>query len=249
MQDERSVLPRFHPRSSPERRAMLSSRAIGRIPDRFAGRSRVVPGSSSATGLPASTRLSGAAPMDVSRSSLVQDVVGDTGLETSDLLNVKRIRLSAVLRAWGAERKRPDPAWSWHSTCSKGVPDADLPPAHVGRHAGPGPVPGGGDSFGQTVRRPRIADYARPGEVLVSQVVVDASQGADAAFTKVGPVELKGATGLSSSWRLIGVRRPPDPPAWWTVRNAPTETHSATSRAGPRRCCRDYGGTFPATRP
>jgi class 3 adenylate cyclase len=38
----------------------------------------------------------------------------------------------------------------------------------------------------------RIAEYARPGEVLVSQAVVDAAVGAAATFTDIGPVELKG---------------------------------------------------------
>src|SRR5207249_2447341 len=57
VQDERFCLPRFHPRS--RRLAPRSrGRANGRIPDRFAGRSRVVPGSSSAAGLPALSRLS-----------------------------------------------------------------------------------------------------------------------------------------------------------------------------------------------
>ena len=37
--------------------------------------------------------------------------------------------------------------------------------------------------------------HARPGEVLVSQDVVDASHGIEAAFTEIGPVELKGVSG------------------------------------------------------
>jgi class 3 adenylate cyclase len=41
----------------------------------------------------------------------------------------------------------------------------------------------------------RIAEYARPGEVVVSQAVVDASDGAGVAFTEIGPVELKGVAG------------------------------------------------------
>jgi class 3 adenylate cyclase len=41
----------------------------------------------------------------------------------------------------------------------------------------------------------RIAEYARPGEVLVSQAVVDASAGAGVAFREIGPVELKGVAG------------------------------------------------------
>ena len=41
----------------------------------------------------------------------------------------------------------------------------------------------------------RIADYARPGEVLVSHVVADASQEEGVAFGEIGPVELKGVSG------------------------------------------------------
>ena len=49
-----------------------------------------------------------------------------------------------------------------------GLAAAGLPPAHVGLHAGP-VLFQQGDYFGQTVNlSARIADYARPGEVLVS---------------------------------------------------------------------------------
>jgi adenylate cyclase len=41
----------------------------------------------------------------------------------------------------------------------------------------------------------RIAEYARPGEVLVSQEVVDAADARSVTFTEVGPVELKGVSG------------------------------------------------------
>ena len=73
-----------------------------------------------------------------------------------------------------------------------GVAKAELPPAHVGLHAGP-VVFQQGDYYGQTVNlASRIADYARPGEVLVSQEVVDAASGSDVAFREIGPVELEG---------------------------------------------------------
>jgi len=76
-----------------------------------------------------------------------------------------------------------------------GVAEAGLPPAHVGLHAGP-VIFQEGDYYGQTVNvASRIADYARPGEVLVSQEVVDASSGAEVAFREIGPVELKGVGG------------------------------------------------------
>jgi adenylate cyclase len=71
-----------------------------------------------------------------------------------------------------------------------------LPPAHVGVHAGP-VIFQEGDYFGRTVNlAARIAEYARPGEVLVSQEVVDAADGGPVTFTEIGPVELKGVSGL-----------------------------------------------------
>jgi class 3 adenylate cyclase len=86
-----------------------------------------------------------------------------------------------------------------------GVADAGLPPAHVGVHAGP-VLFQEGDYFGTTVNvAARIADYARPGEVLVSQAVVDAAGTASARFDEVGPVELKGVSG---ALKLHVARRP-----------------------------------------
>ncbi len=71
---------------------------------------------------------------------------------------------------------------------------AGLPPAHVGLHAGP-VLYQQGDYFGQTVNlSSRIADYARPSEVLVTQEVVDASQEPGIAFADIGAVELKGVS-------------------------------------------------------
>ena len=76
-----------------------------------------------------------------------------------------------------------------------GVTDAGLPPAHVGLHAG-SVIFQEGDYYGQTVNMAsRIAEYARPGEVLVSQDVVDASAGERITFRDIGPVELKGVAG------------------------------------------------------
>ncbi|HXY72657.1 MAG TPA: adenylate/guanylate cyclase domain-containing protein [Actinomycetota bacterium] len=73
-----------------------------------------------------------------------------------------------------------------------GLATAGLPPAHVGLHAGP-VLYQQGDYFGQTVNlTARIADYARPGEVLVSQAVADATEEPGIAFADIGPVDLKG---------------------------------------------------------
>jgi adenylate cyclase len=86
-----------------------------------------------------------------------------------------------------------------------GVASAGLPPAHVGIHAG-SVLFQEGDYFGETVNiASRIAEYARPGEVVVSQAVVDESTDAGAVFSGIGPVELKGISGvvqLHSAHRL-----------------------------------------------
>jgi adenylate cyclase len=74
------------------------------------------------------------------------------------------------------------------------VSRSGLPPARVGVHAGP-VVFQGGDYFGRTVNiAARIGEYARPGEVLVSQDVVDVAGLDDVDFTAIGPVELKGVS-------------------------------------------------------
>jgi adenylate cyclase len=86
----------------------------------------------------------------------------------------------------------------------EGVGRQGLPPAHVGIHAGP-VIFQDGDYYGRTVNlAARIAEYARPGEVLVSQEVVDAADGEPVAFTDIGPVELKGVPG---TLRLHTARR------------------------------------------
>jgi adenylate cyclase len=69
---------------------------------------------------------------------------------------------------------------------------AGLPPAHAGIHVGP-VVFQGGDYFGRTVNlAARILERAGPGQVLVSQDVVDRVGSGDFAFGSIGPVELKG---------------------------------------------------------
>jgi class 3 adenylate cyclase len=82
-----------------------------------------------------------------------------------------------------------------------GIAAAGLPPAHVGLHAGP-VLFQEGDYYGQTVNlSARIADYARPGEVLVTQAVADASHEDGIAFDDIGPVELKGVSGAAHLFR------------------------------------------------
>jgi adenylate cyclase len=79
-----------------------------------------------------------------------------------------------------------------------GVREAGLPPAHVGLHAGPVIVQEG-DYYGQTVNMAsRIAEYARPGEVLVSQSVAEVAGATDGvSLTPIGEVELKGVAGAT----------------------------------------------------
>src|SRR5438876_3766160 len=77
----------------------------------------------------------------------------------------------------------------------EGAATGALPPARVGIDAGP-VIFQEGDYFGRTVNiAARIAEYARPGEVLVSQAVVDAADGTPVTFTGIGAVELKGLSG------------------------------------------------------
>jgi adenylate cyclase len=73
------------------------------------------------------------------------------------------------------------------------VPRVGLPMARVGVHSGP-VVFQHGDYFGRTVNvAARITDHARPGEVLVSDAVVTATDHLQAVrYAPVGPVSLKG---------------------------------------------------------
>ena len=89
----------------------------------------------------------------------------------------------------------PDPAqgvWCGLELVDR-LPRVGLPAARVGLHSGP-VVFQDGDYFGRTVNvAARITDYARPGEVLVSdQVVADADPLEAVRFEPVGPVSLKG---------------------------------------------------------
>ena len=115
----------------------------------------------------------------------------------------------------------------------EGVGDPGLPPAHVGIHAGP-VVFQEGDYFGRTVNiAARIAEYARPGEVLVSQEVVDVADGRPVTFTEIGPVELKGVSGRSASTRPAAApERAQECTAWARPPTISTEPSSCASRTG-----------------
>jgi adenylate cyclase len=67
-------------------------------------------------------------------------------------------------------------------------------PARIGINAG-AVIAQEGDYFGRTVNvAARIADYARPREVLVSEAARESADGDDLAYELVGDVELKGVS-------------------------------------------------------
>jgi adenylate cyclase len=71
---------------------------------------------------------------------------------------------------------------------------AGLPPAHVGLDTGP-VVFQGGDYFGRTVNlAARIGEQAAPGQVLVTQEIVDRVGSRDVTFEPVGSFVLKGVS-------------------------------------------------------
>jgi adenylate cyclase len=72
------------------------------------------------------------------------------------------------------------------------LPEAGLPPAHVGVAAGP-VVAQGGDYFGRTVNlASRIAAHAGAGQVLVSQTVAESVPPQGVRFVEASEVRLKG---------------------------------------------------------
>jgi class 3 adenylate cyclase len=84
------------------------------------------------------------------------------------------------------------------------LPEAGLPPAHVGVAAGP-VVAQGGDYFGRTVNlAARIAARAGAGQVLVSGSVTESPPPKGVAFAEVGAVRLQG---FASPVRLLEARR------------------------------------------
>ena len=92
-----------------------------------------------------------------------------------------------------------------------GVVEAGLPPAHVGLHAGP-VIFQEGDYYGSTVNvAARIADYARPGEVVVSQDVVDASADAPLTFREIGPSSSRACPASCACTRRPGPAERPRP--------------------------------------
>jgi adenylate cyclase len=88
----------------------------------------------------------------------------------------------------------PEPAGAVRSALElvAQLPQAGLPPAHVGIAAGPVVVQGG-DYFGRTVNlAARIAAQAAAGQVLVSQSVADSATPEGLSFVELGELWLKG---------------------------------------------------------
>jgi adenylate cyclase len=84
------------------------------------------------------------------------------------------------------------------------LPEAGLPPAHVGVAAGPVVVQGG-DYFGRTVNlAARIAAYASASRVLVSERVAERAPPQGVAFVELGQVQLQG---IAHPIRLLEARR------------------------------------------
>src|SRR6266540_5266587 len=84
------------------------------------------------------------------------------------------------------------------------LPQAGLPPAHVGVAAGPVVVQGG-DYFGRTVNlAARIAAYASASRVLVSERVVETAPPQGVTFVELGQVQLEG---IAHPVRLLEARR------------------------------------------
>lgn len=83
------------------------------------------------------------------------------------------------------------------------VPEAGLPPARVGINAGP-VVFRDGDYFGRTVNAAaRIADYARPREVLISEAVSEETSALAVECEEIGSVDLKGVAESMTLYRAL----------------------------------------------
>jgi adenylate cyclase len=84
------------------------------------------------------------------------------------------------------------------------LPEAGLPPAHVGVAAGPVVVQGG-DYFGRTVNlAARIAAHASASRVLVSEPVAEQASPQGVTFVELGVVQLEG---IAQPVRLLEARR------------------------------------------
>ena len=84
------------------------------------------------------------------------------------------------------------------------LPEAGVPPAHVGVAAGPVVIQGG-DYFGRTVNlAARIAASAGPGQVLVSQRVAESAHPRVCALWRGGSRDSRGSLARCGCWRPAG---------------------------------------------
>jgi adenylate cyclase len=87
------------------------------------------------------------------------------------------------------------------------LPEAGLPPAHVGVAAGP-VVAQGGDYFGRTVNlAARIAAHAGAGQVLVSRSVAESAPPQGVRFVEQGSCHSRGSPIRCRCWRPAGRER------------------------------------------
>ncbi len=117
----------------------------------------------------------------------------------AELVHLESRRLGGLPVKWlgdGVMFHFPDPGNAVRCSLRMvdAAPAAGLPPAHVGVNAGP-VVVREGDYFGRTVNiAARIAGQAGPGEVLVSETVVELAASDGFTFTELGPATLKGVS-------------------------------------------------------
>ena len=112
----------------------------------------------------------------------------------------------------GIYRRQQELVWTEHQVLNVEaalgmvgeVPEAGLPPAHVGVAAGPVVVQGG-DYFGRTVNlASRVAARADAGQVLVTATVAEAPSPGGVVYADLGDLQLKG---FAAPVRVLEARR------------------------------------------
>jgi Adenylate and Guanylate cyclase catalytic domain len=129
---------------------------------------------------------------------------GPTYRQVSQDTGVPVELLASALEAMGFTFREPAGAVVSALDLVGQLPEAGLPPAHVGVVAGPVVIQGG-DYFGRTVNlAARIAARAGPDQVLVSQRVADSAPPEGVRFVERGELPLKG---FARPVRLLEARR------------------------------------------
>jgi adenylate cyclase len=139
------------------------------------------------------------------------DVAAELVGTLAQLVQAESIRFGGRPVKWlgdGVMFHFPDPSQAVRCSLELAdrTPRAGLPQAHVGVNAGP-VIFRDGDYFGRTVNvAARIAGRAGPGEVLVSEAVVEAASGDGLRFDPLGPAELKGVSRPVPLFKAAGER-------------------------------------------